>query len=338
VGLKKGIWGFLVFSLLVFFSVSIVSAECPIKISAKTTSALLSEVPSIDSQLKSCSTEVPSELKKLITNGVFLLEITDNDDVYIDITEGIITGVRIGTEGKYDYRATVSSCNLDVILSKENGMGAFAAYYLSGKANLGASGFINKIKLFFGKMFARGALRNIQVPVEDCVASSDIPTYNGFNVCEFYQAPLVTKKLVTCTAYKAGDSFCVNSMGSKDARALKCDDTGLVICGIPCGKSAPSMCAADINRKRGNNAAPISFCNNQGVVGTTTNSGEKPSNCYETYMQGHSEYQYAKAQWDAWLAETGNICQTQTSEKPNGDCKYLYEQIKGNDKKWLCWY
>ncbi|MEK6918697.1 MAG: hypothetical protein AABW73_01530 [Nanoarchaeota archaeon] len=336
----------LVFSILlvslIIFSSGVMAASCPIKVEAKTTKALLAEIPSINTQLTDCKTETPSQLKKLITNGVFLVEITDNDDIYISITDGIITGVSVANEGKYSYRATMSSCNLDVMLKKPNTMAAFASYYLSGKADLGASGIVNKVKLFFGKMFAKGTLKDIASVVEDCAPATDeISGYTGYQVCEFYQAPKVTKKLVTCTAYKAGDSFCVTSMG-KDARALKCDDTGVVVCGIKCGQKAPSMCASDINRKRGNNAAPLSFCEEEIKMTDTKTStkGKKPSNCYETYMQGHEQYQFAKMQWDAWLAETGNICQTQTAEKPksDGECKYLYEQIKNGDKKWLCWY
>lgn len=72
---------------------------------------------------------------------------------------------------------------------------------------------------------------------------------------------------------------------------------------------------------------------------TVSGDGGKPENCYETYMEGHEQYQYAKEQWDQWKAETNGVCQTQTAERPQGgNCVYLFEQIKNNDKKWLCWY
>jgi hypothetical protein len=95
-----------------------------------------------------------------------------------------------------------------------------------------------------------------------------IGQYPGKKVCEFYQAtkpgdPVrATKKLVTCSAYKAGDTFCVNAMQSRFAKAEKCEDNGIIICSIPCtaqGASNLKMCASDINRPRGNNAAPIYF-------------------------------------------------------------------------------
>ena len=130
-------------------------------------------------------------------------------------------------------------------LSKENQIGAFAAYYLSGKANLGASGFANKIKLWFAKLFIKPAFKKIQVAVADC--------------------------------------------------------------------------------------------SNQ----TTKKEAKEPKNCYATYIQGYEEYgnPETKKIWDQRLAETGHVCQTQTAERPkDGDCKYFYEQIKNNDKKWVCWY
>lgn len=96
-----------------------------------------------------------------------------------------------------------------------------------------------------------------------------IGQHPGNKVCEFYQAtrpgdPVrATKKLVTCSAFRAGDTFCVLSMQSTQAKAVKCEENGIVVCTLPC--NAPGiqnlrMCAADINRPRGNNAPPLDFC------------------------------------------------------------------------------
>ncbi len=72
----------------------------------------------------------------------------------------------------------------------------------------------------------------------------------------------------------------------------------------------------------------------------STASGKKPENCYETYMEGHKEYQFGKKDWDQWKAESTGVCQTQTSERPKGDCLHLFQQIEPTtgDTKWLCWY
>jgi len=228
--------------MFIFLAYGVSALGCPVKPTAKTTSALLAEIPSINDALKTCPMEIPSQMKKLITNGVFLLEITDNDDISATINQGNLTEVKIGDSSSYNYKISVSSCQLDNILSKQNPVGAFAAYYLSGKANLGAKGFVNKIKLWIGKMFLKPALNKVKVAVDDC---------------------------------------------------------------------------------------------------TNSTNAKEPKNCYATYMAGYSEYSdpQVKEIWDQRFAETGHICQTQTAEKPkDGDCKYLYEQIKNNDKKWVCWY
>jgi hypothetical protein len=96
-------------------------------------------------------------------------------------------------------------------------------------------------------------------------AGSTIGNFPGKKVCEFYQAtppgqPVrATKKLVTCAAYKAGDTFCALVMGSRLAKAEKCEENGIVVCSVPCSVNI-LRCAADINRPRGVNAAPLSFC------------------------------------------------------------------------------
>lgn len=228
----------LVFIILGIQSVYAASG-CPVKPDAKTTAALIAEVPSINTALQSCPTAVPAQMKKLVKNGIFLLQITDNSDIAATIADGNITGVSVVEGGNYAYKVTLTSCQLDNILSKGNPIGAFSAYYLSGKANLGAKGFVNKVKLFFGKFFMKSAFKQAQIAVDDCTAN-----------------------------------------------------------------------------------------------------GARPENCYDTYLPGYQEYSDPKVKeiWDARLAETGEVCQTQTSERPKGDCKYLYEQIKNNDKKWVCWY
>ncbi len=222
------------------------SAEsiCNFSVEAKTTSALLDEIPSINTALNACSAEVPPQLKKLMTNGILLLDITDASDIAVTIKDGKIIGVEKVEGGAYSYKITLSSCQLDSILSKENPVGAFASYYLSGKATIKAHGLINKLKLSFGKIFIKSAFKGMQVHTAECEASS-------------------------------------------------------------------------------NSAA----------------SAKKPKNCGDAYLPSHRNYQVAKENWDKWLAETGHVCQTQTSERPkDGECKYLYEDIINNDKKWLCWY
>lgn len=93
--------------------------------------------------------------------------------------------------------------------------------------------------------------------------SSGVGEYPGYKVCDFYQR---TKKLVSCGVIGFPERFCQMVMTSPGAVPLKCEENGLVICGLPCsGKGTfytvdPTVCAFDINRDRGANAPPLDFC------------------------------------------------------------------------------
>ena len=107
------------------------------------------------------------------------------------------------------------------------------------------------------------AFNKIQKPlvISPSQQAPDIGFYPGYRVCDFYQT---NKKLVTCAAYKAADTFCAIVMQHKDARAEKCEENGIVICKLPC-KTTPSyvipkMCPFDNARPRGVQAPPLDFC------------------------------------------------------------------------------
>lgn len=97
-----------------------------------------------------------------------------------------------------------------------------------------------------------------------------IGQHPGKVVCEFYQMTnpgdyaKSNKKLVTCAAYKAADHFCTIAMQSQHARAERCDEHGIIICSNPCDPPTYQLpiqrCAADNDRPRGVNAAPVNFC------------------------------------------------------------------------------
>lgn len=107
-------------------------------------------------------------------------------------------------------------------------------------------------------------VKTVQVEVPGGSFDERIGVHPDQVVCEFYQTPEANKKHVTCGAYKAADTFCAQVMGSRFAKALKCDDQGLVVCGNPCTPPEYQLelkqCAFDGARARGNQAAPIRFC------------------------------------------------------------------------------
>ncbi len=81
-------------------------------------------------------------------------------------------------------------------------------------------------------------------------------------VCEFYQT---NKKLATCGALAAADSFCVTAMSSQYAKAELCEENGIIVCSNPCTTNPqqikPKQCAFDNDRTRGKQAPPLDFCN-----------------------------------------------------------------------------
>ena len=342
--MRKGV---LLLIVLLSLAVSVSAEEtCSLDIKSKTTDALLAEIPSIDELLQDCPVNLGSPLEKVFKNARVFFDIKSTNGFTLAIENGAITSLDIGKSGKLTHVVEMEKCALDTILSSEDKFGAFAYLSKNGKVKIYAKGFFKK----FGFMFVKGGMNvafgKAQKEVSlDCGVGtvSDAQAYDGYKTCEFYQVPYpgVNKKLATCGAFKAGDSFCVTVLTSKDAKAFKCGEDGEIICGLPCGALGSEnlvRCPFDNDRKRGNQAPPLGACPVKKQPATNQASG-KPSNCYETYMEGHREYQYGKKTWDQWKAETKGVCQTQTAEPPKGgNCVHLFEQIAGNDKKWLCWY
>lgn len=118
--------------------------------------------------------------------------------------------------------------------------------------------------------------KNIVVSVQGVngTESADVPSDSY--VCEFYQQ---NKKLVTCGGLPAADSFCVTAMNSQYAKAALCQDNGVVVCYNPCttkpAQVMPKQCAFDADRPRGNQAAPLNFCNETKTIQVNMNLGLK---------------------------------------------------------------
>ncbi len=56
--------------------------------------------------------------------------------------------------------------------------------------------------------------------------------------CTFQQKPL---KRVSCALYKAGDRYCIRAMQSIWAKASICEETGRVVCSLPCSAQGANM-------------------------------------------------------------------------------------------------
>lgn len=103
--------------------------------------------------------------------------------------------------------------------------------------------------------------------------------------CTFTQTP----KKVTCGAYKAGDTFCALSMGNVNAKATLCQDTGKIVCTLPCtaqGASTFQRCATG-GVKAGSCAAPVPAPTAKKRVGEKCVHGGE---CNTTFCVGVPDY------------------------------------------------
>jgi hypothetical protein len=83
-----------------------------------------------------------------------------------------------------------------------------------------------------------------KLPVAPKVSSSSKSSQPSGITCAYTQPP----KRVSCTVYKAGDTFCAMVMGSVAAKATLCQDTGKVVCTMPCtayGAQTFRLCGAN---------------------------------------------------------------------------------------------
>lgn len=263
----KGVKLLIIFSVLIL-SIQLASAECTIKVNSKFTSELMNELSSINNQIQKCPIELPSLAKKL-KDANLIIDIKEEIGVekkfLAETKSGKITKVSKTIPADYlsNYIITINEADLDAILQSEDALGTFSYIYRNGKIKITANKFWSKIKFFFVKPFIKIGLKSFQKPIlsNQPQQSKDIGSYPGYRVCEFYQ---INKKHVTCAAYKAADTFCVLVMQHKDARAVSCEEKGMIVCKLPCKTQqtyiVPTRCAFDNERPRGNQAPPLDFC------------------------------------------------------------------------------
>ncbi|RJQ16890.1 hypothetical protein C4573_02410 [Candidatus Woesearchaeota archaeon] len=246
--------------------IPMVHAECSLTIESKFASGFFNEIEALNSQLQTCPVPLASYIAKLYKNGNFLVNVEMNDDTtksfMITLKDGTIAGLSTNTNNP-TYTVKIEEDDFNAILQSSNKMGTFAYLYKKGNIKIKANNIIQGIKFFFIKPFINAGLGKIQNPNiwTPPQQSLDVGEYPGYRVCEFYQT---NKKLVTCAAYKAGDTFCVTTMGHPEAKAVKCEENGLVICTLPCSPkqyAAPlKTCPFDNGRPRGSQAPPLEFC------------------------------------------------------------------------------
>ncbi len=247
--------------MLMFISLAaFASAECTITVGAKYTNAFIEEIPQLNDQLNSCQPEIPGYVKTLYKNGDFNVRVGDSKQFMLTLKSGKIISFSKEVSAKPSYTAYVSEEDFDAMLQSTDRMGTFAYLYKQKKIKIEANMFFRGVLLFVARPFISIGMNKAQVPIvlSPPQQSQDIGEYPGNRVCEFYQT---NKKLVTCAAYKGGDTFCVTTIGSINAKAVKCEENGIVVCTVPCADSQLlKTCPFDNARPRGSQAAPLNFC------------------------------------------------------------------------------
>ena len=177
------------------------------------------------------------------------------------------------------------ACNVNAECSTEIG-GLFREMYVQCGADTVSATYAGDvvktslkqrvINLFSGwaqrifSIFRIQRVTQVQVKVPGGQFDQRIGMHPGKVICEFYQETKAgdtaksNKKFVTCGAVNAADTFCMTTLGSRFAKAEKCEDNGIVVCSNPCNPPQAQQkiqrCAYDESRPRGNPAAPIEFC------------------------------------------------------------------------------
>ncbi|NOS67121.1 MAG: hypothetical protein HOO67_02025 [Candidatus Peribacteraceae bacterium] len=170
-----------------------------------------------------------------------------------------------------DGNQTIGGHFAEMYVFCEGGMSKSSLYgalplpkFQSDPNNCGAAGK----KCLTGMICSNGACARKAVASSSSV-DSRIGKQTGYKVCEYYQAtkpsdPVrATKKLVSCGVPGLADKFCKTSLNNPAAKSLKCEENGIVVCGLPCttpGARNEWFCSADINRPRGTMVKPLDFC------------------------------------------------------------------------------
>ncbi|MDD9952964.1 MAG: hypothetical protein OXR66_01355 [Candidatus Woesearchaeota archaeon] len=313
------------------------SQQCQVTMHARDTQAFLREVPLLNRQLQGCPAPLPSVVGSIIGGNTRVdIQMQDGStkNIFVTIANKQITG--LSTAGSCKHKVTVSEQDLNAVLGSHDRAAAMSHMFKTKKLVVGGCTFLRSTLSFFTQPIIRFFTPSPPAPPQQTVA-----TYNGYRVCDFYQH---NKKHVTCSAFRAADTFCVLTFGSIHAKALKCEEQGQVICGLPCNAPGltPTRCPFDSDRARGNQAAPLDFCQAApaptGNQPTVAGPRGKPANCDDTWLPGHRAYAQNQATWDSYSSDTDAVCQSQPGRGLPAGCVHTVQLSISGNPYYLCWY
>lgn len=149
---------FLFFGMFVFsLSFAIAGSTC-LNINSKTTSGYLSEVPSINSQLSSCTVNIPDKAYSLVGAGNVLVSVKmssgTTEQFYVTIgSNKVLTGISKGAPSKYTFEVMLSEATMDKILGSGDAVNEILNGVSNGDIQVKANSFMGAIKWFFAKFF-----------------------------------------------------------------------------------------------------------------------------------------------------------------------------------------
>lgn len=148
----------LVILLLSLFTLSLTLAQSScLTVNSKDTKSYLTEISSINSQLSSCSIQIPSQASSLISSGNILVSISMNDgsteEFYLTILNLALTSITKGSTTSFTHKVFLSESTLDKILQSSDPTNEILAGINDKSIKIKANSFVGKIKWFFAKFF-----------------------------------------------------------------------------------------------------------------------------------------------------------------------------------------
>jgi len=160
----------IIFAVMVLAMAGAVNAGCGFDIAAKSTQALLNEVPTLDSSVKSCSPQIKSPLDMIFGTDKIELKIFMNggttERILFTIVDEKLTAVKRNPSETPDYVVTIGQCELDAVLASSNKIGAAAYAYKQKKLKISGVGFTNSFKLIFLKPIFSIAFGKLQTEID----------------------------------------------------------------------------------------------------------------------------------------------------------------------------
>lgn len=233
------------------------AADCRVEPQARTFGEFLAEVPSLDEQLQSCPLQLADMYGVIPKTATIVLDV-DGEQITATVENAQLTSISLGGAA-CTRKVVMSREDADLLLGSPDRTAALTYLFANKRIQIKGCNTLSRIGLWFTQPIGRYVLgKTLPAPQQQQVPEPQ----EGALLCDFYNAP--TKQIVTCGAHNAADTFCANAMGSRDARAIACDDDGQVLCSVPCGVHSAvkqmNRCAFDINRARGTQAPPVGSC------------------------------------------------------------------------------